>query len=266
VPAGGGGFPIIDELLLNAAVLLIGAALSWLIARRFYLKSQPVKRLTWTNHGSNFVDSKQGLLGRIAIHYDGRSLAWPRTETIFIWNSGNQTISGSDVSNADPLRLSYQHATVLEVHDVIANRQAAAPKVADISPNDIRIEFDYLDPGDRIRLTVLIDGEEKTWFTQPVLQGSIRGLTHGIRNEQYFSLSYPKTKLGLFAGMTTGSIFLLLTLLICIDLYSSADWSLSTIAKGLAVIAYGFFTFAAFGITLEGRFKSTQLPHGLQRS
>ncbi len=82
-------------------------------------------------------------------------MRFPATDHIAIWNNGNKTIDFTEVAIRDPLKLTYTGATILEVNNLRGTRPAINASASDQSEAEIRLSFDFLDPGDGIALSVM---------------------------------------------------------------------------------------------------------------
>lgn len=109
---------------------------------------------------------------RIEVRYRGEPVPRVTASTVWIWNSGNTTVRGSDIVQSDPpgfqfpgkiLSLSVRKVT----RDVIGIRPISSPE-----PDTAHVMFEFLDPGDGAVLEILHDGESES----PKYFGTVIGL------------------------------------------------------------------------------------------
>lgn len=101
------------------------------------------------------------------------------TSSFILWNSGNRTIHGSDITTLDPLRIELSGAGKIL-------KWAVSHKTRDVNgwsfergPLDrLQISFDFIDPGDGVRLEVTHDAVGRDTH----LRGTIKGMPCGVQD------------------------------------------------------------------------------------
>lgn len=154
--------------------------LGLLAALIFYLRSRRTSRLAFQHDTVTLVGSQQGSFpNEIEIHFSGVKVPRVTLERLVIWNAGNTTISGSQIVQSDPVRLSvpegesFLKADIMRVSRPVNGCQL---HVTDDNRRSISFEFDFLDPGDGVAVEALHTSDQKSLR----LCGTIRGIPKGI--------------------------------------------------------------------------------------
>ena len=127
----------------------------------------------------------------VEVQYRGTPVPRLTSSTVWMWNAGKKTVSGSDIVEHDPVGLRFG-GEILNVRIRKVTRKALRIK-ADISEEGgeerktVCCDFEFLDPGDGGVFEVLHTGPPKA----PACMGTIKGLPKG---PQYFASFRTKTK------------------------------------------------------------------------
>ena len=114
----------------------------------------------------------------VEVRYRGTLVPRLTSSTVWMWNAGKKTVSGSDIVEHDPLGLRFG-GEVLNVRIKQVTREVLRIK-ADTPQEEERTVycgFDFLDPGDGGVLEVLHTGSAKA----PECMGTIKGLPTGLQ-------------------------------------------------------------------------------------
>ena len=122
--------------------------------------------------------AEQKLPSEVEIYYNGKKVHRLSQTHVILWNDGKATIQGDQIVSSDPLRLIFDEGTeILQASIAAVTRKVNNAKVLFYGPlNYADICFDYLDPGDGIRLELLHTSEKP----YPKLLGSIKGIPKGV--------------------------------------------------------------------------------------
>jgi hypothetical protein len=163
---------------------LWSAILILIIFRVFfsYLKSRSQTKLAFQWDGKIIVgEEKADLPEEITAAMREENSPYVSSNEIVLWNAGLKTIHGSDIADADPLRITLHPYTrilrvLLRSKTNEANSFSATPDPE--HPYQAHCTFDYLDPGDGVRLEVL-----QTNVNYGVaVKGTIHDLPNAISN------------------------------------------------------------------------------------
>jgi hypothetical protein len=150
------------------------------LAVLFFFKSKATPRLAHQWSGRRLVGGDEAALpDEVTIMYKGMKVPRLSSSLIALWNAGNLTIRGSDIVEADPLRIVVsKDATILRADVISTTRKVNSVKarVHHERQNEVLCSFDYLDSGDGAWIEILHTSEN----SHPDIVGTIRGLPRGI--------------------------------------------------------------------------------------
>lgn len=114
----------------------------------------------------------------LEICFNGQIVPQVTRTTIAIWNSGTQTVLGSQIVALEPLKAVYeQEARVLQSTVIGVTRPAIDAKVqASDADNEALMKFDYLDPGDGFVVEII----QSARLGQLKITGTLRGMPKGL--------------------------------------------------------------------------------------
>jgi hypothetical protein len=158
---------------------LIGSV-AVVLATVFYFKTRTTARLVYQWGGRHLVGGETAdLPDEVAIYYKGSNVPRVSSSKLVFWNAGNLTIRGSDIVEADPLRIVlFENAKILRVAVTSVTRAVNSFEL-EVNPkkeNEVLCFFDYLDPGDGVRIEILHTSERR----ESKMTGTVRGLPEGI--------------------------------------------------------------------------------------
>ncbi len=169
---------LLSKPWIGSALGIVGI----LAAIVFYTRSRRISRLSFQKDevaiiggsGAAFPEEVQITFG------DARVDRVTATRYV-VWNSGNTTLSGTQIVDADPLRLELESSNkVLKAEILRASRSvnAVTLRAHDTRVSTVDIGFDYLDPNDGFTLEVIHSGPKFDLH----LCGTLRGLPDGVTN------------------------------------------------------------------------------------
>lgn len=162
------------DILLAVFGIVGGGVISLFFYRKSLLRSE----ISYACEYTRLIWSRIPAFSRITLSRDGKQLRDPRRVLFYVWNSGNVTIDGDRITEADPLQLRAGEVTIISA-DIVKNTREVNRTRAGISKTgDVHLRFDYLDPGDGFVIEALydIDPNNKPSNTCPELLGTIKGI------------------------------------------------------------------------------------------
>jgi len=164
--------------LIGIVGLLIGI-ISIVIA---YRVSRIGPRPVFQYRSINLIEKeKQALPSDVEIFFGGKKVSRLTKTYIIFWNSGKSTLYGKDIVDDNPLRFSFgKDAEILRarIPKITKKMNKFEARINPKSPNEVIINFDYLDPNDGAVIEILHTSIQRT----PECKGTIRGVPNGILN------------------------------------------------------------------------------------
>jgi hypothetical protein len=168
---------------------------------------------------------------------------------VAIWNIGNTTLKGDQITTSDPLRIVTSNGSVILETTI----RACTRKVNDFScslrfgvSNEVECRFDYLDPGDGALIQLIHTGNETVSVT-----GTLRGMPKRVLNitPTPKKKPEPQSQLSPFAARLMAVTFLIIGISLSIArlarLFSpdaaqlSSAFSIVSIVFGLLFLLWG---------------------------
>ncbi|BDU10060.1 hypothetical protein PRtIB026_A49500 [Pseudomonas sp. RtIB026] len=148
-----------------------------------YIKSRNRTRLSFAYLGEHLLGSDSASLPHgISVQYQGADIPRLTRSMVVLWNSGENTILGSDVVDADPLRVCVgSDGEILSASVIKETRSVNDFKIRPPSPhapNEAIFEFNYFDSGDGVVVEILHTSQCR----QPDLEGTLRRLPKGLKS------------------------------------------------------------------------------------
>jgi hypothetical protein len=148
----------------------------------FYLRSRRIARLSFQKDEVAIIGgSGAAFPEEVTISFAGAPVNRVTASRFVIWNSGNTTLSGSQIVQSDQLRLELKgKVNVLKIELLRVSRQvnAAWIKQREGAIGIVDVGFDYLDPSDGLAIEVLHSGGRSDLN----FAGTLRGLPSGIKD------------------------------------------------------------------------------------
>lgn len=146
-----------------------------------YLWTRKRTSLSYAYLGEHLLGSKSDALPEgINVQYKGEDIPRLTRSVIVLWNSGENTIMGSDLVDIDPLRFCIEtDGELLSVSILKASRPVNDFKIRHPSahaPNEAIVEFNYFDSRDGVVVEILHTSASR----QPDIKGTLRGLPKGL--------------------------------------------------------------------------------------
>lgn len=138
----------------------------------FYLKSRRIKQPVYAIRSAHLIQNVSERVNRLEVKYAGEIIPNLTSAKIFFWNQGRETIQGSDVAQADPLRI--RVAAGLKILEAKVLGSVNSANRCDVS-NDTSaasLTFDFLDYGEGAVIQVLHTGSHPSDLS---VTGTIKG-------------------------------------------------------------------------------------------
>ena len=216
---------VMDGNAIQAVALSIATALVSIVTSYFFFRKTATEKLfgirSW---GYRVFKSPANVGDHLEIKFRGEEISSLHSVDVQFWNAGNQTISGTDINESDPLRICLpSDAIILESDIPKATHDRIAPTLeTKENGHCININFYILEPNDGFSVRILLDGNGKIKESNLVL-GSISGIEKIGRTKSGFMW----TVSGIFNGVAgLGALLVLLMLIIAFifDLYKTTRY------------------------------------------
>jgi hypothetical protein len=233
-------------------------ALSWLLPFAFK-GAQQKKLICYAHRASPFLQSDRKAFEDLSVRYAERELSYPVRYTLYVWNCGEVTITGADLSRGDPFGFGRADLEVLDDTPVWSTRTGVNARCR-INParNRLLFDFDVLVPNDGFAVEFLADLPDAKRRQRFELKpcGTIKGLS---RAPLYARGAYDHSKgwqstLAL-AGL---ALFLLSTALMAYDTWNSGLNLLGAV-KLLAALVFAAAATVMGGLLMSALDKSTTI-------
>jgi len=170
---------------LSIVSIVTGAVTSWIISWFYFRKGVRNKAISFTTNDISVIwPTNQGKDDSLKITYQGNEVPRVTSTTMAIWNSGTETIDGSDIVADDPLRLiAAEGVKILRVQVLEKTRDVIVGDIPNISEKQANVRFRYLDANDGIAVEVLHTGGMDAISVAGAIKGIPRGVTTHDRDK-----------------------------------------------------------------------------------
>jgi hypothetical protein len=259
-----------DAVTIGLAVdgLIAVGFLGWLLPSVFFKSRQPKKLMCYAHRVLPFSQSDPKTFEDLSVRYADRELICPVRYTLYVWNCGDVTITGSDLAKADPFGFGRNDLDVLDTMPVWSTHDGVNARCRiDSARNKLLFEFDVLAPYDGFAVEFLADFSAAKRRRKFDLKscGTVKGLSRPPRNAQG---AYDRAKRWQGSLALAGlAICLLSTTLMAYDAWNSG-FNLLGAVKLLAALLFAAAAVVMGGLLLSVRDKSTtiKVPRLLYRS
>ncbi|NWC72005.1 hypothetical protein HX873_29320 [Pseudomonas sp. P7758] len=160
-----------------------------------YLWTRRRTSLAYVYLGEHLLGSASDALPpEIVVQYDGMSIPRLTKSTLIFWNSGENTVSGADIVDKDPLRFRVgDDGKILSISIVRSSRAVndfSFRELPDHIFNEMGFTFNFLDANDGVVVEILHTSTDR----HPLIKGTLKGLPAGIRNFGQFTRPKPQKK------------------------------------------------------------------------
>jgi hypothetical protein len=167
---------LVEQNIIGIILAIVG----FIAAYIFYRRSLVCEQLAFIANSVQITGRDSKFTPDLKILYRNQEVERVTKSAVIIWNSGNTTIDGDRIVNADPLRLLVSmESEILDAYVTKVTRDvnAFSVRVHPESHNEIECSFDFLDSGDGAVIEVLYTGNEEI-----NVQGTIRGIPQGVKS------------------------------------------------------------------------------------
>lgn len=160
-----------------------------------YLWTRRRTSMAYVHLGEHILGSaSDSLPAEIDVQYSGISIPRLTKTTLIIWNSGENTVSGSDIVSKDPLRFAVgSDGRILAVSVLKTSRSVndfvLVPPL-ERTTNEAKFTFDFLEANDGAVIEILHTSTNR----KPRVEGTLKGLPKGFRNLGQFTRPKPQKK------------------------------------------------------------------------
>ncbi len=141
----------------------------------FYLRSMNIKEPCYSIHSETIITPELAKKNPIKITFFDKPVENLSLTHVAFWNAGRATISRSDMTEVDPLRIVTDNASILSVNLVKENKIANKFEfVLHPDNNSIRIDFDFIDHMNGAVIAIYHTGQSSDALQ---LLGTIKGAT-----------------------------------------------------------------------------------------
>lgn len=143
---------------------LIFAIYTWIVGRR-------TKEISVDFYTNDIIKQGKTPISKLKIEFDGRTIRDLSSTIFYIWNSGNDVISGGDIVNTRLLKIGCDSENILDAQIIKQSEEGNSFSISNFSSNDITFTFDYLDSGDGVKIQVLHTSSSDELFVDCKIKG-----------------------------------------------------------------------------------------------
>ncbi len=184
----------------------------------FYIKMKKKRELSYQLYTTSLIGKKSREIPEaVTLTFSDREIPQITKTTLYLWNSGNETIDRRDIVEYDPIRIMYPK-------DVEIIQPKIMKKTRDINKVSIEfggdelnkafIFFEYLDKNDGAAFEIQHTGENQI----PEVLGSVKGMRKGLVNKSDIIENNKKLQENYYRGTIIVTLLALLAMIISIGL------------------------------------------------
>lgn len=164
-------------VLSGYAIGVVGLILSYV----FFKKSKIEKRPCCINRSNNLIYKSHNRLSNLKISatYKGVDVETLSYTKVAFWNAGKATITNTDLSTIDPLRIEIDSEIIYECEILYTSHKANGFNLDWSKDNKtVYLKFDYLDFGQGVVIKIIHSGNTASYTSSAVkINGAIKGAT-----------------------------------------------------------------------------------------
>ena len=154
---------MINELMKNPYAWLILSLISifsFAFAIYTWIVGKKVKEIS-VDYSTNYIVKKgKSPIPKLEMKYDGKSIENLSSTIFYIWNCGNEVINAGDLVKMYPLKITCDSAQILDAQIIKQSDASNAFLIKKIAPEEIELQFEYIDCGEGVSIQVLHAGKE----------------------------------------------------------------------------------------------------------
>ena len=117
------------------------------------------KEISYYHDWYSLIRKKKTAFEKLSIEYDGKPISDLTVSHFTIWNSGNRTLSGSDIVETKELTIFAENESmILDAGIVTSTEETNKFSLKTVNASNVKIEFDYAEKKDGIVLQVIHTG------------------------------------------------------------------------------------------------------------
>lgn len=196
----------VSKLITDNWLTLIVAVLGLLATYFFYRRSITKHQIAFQRESTTIIGIDSDVPSDIEIVFRGTRVPLVQKSEVAIWNRGNATISGNQIVEKDALRIELtSKALLLDFSITLCTRKVNAFTVTANKNRDlISCNFDFLDPGDGVLITVLHTGKDVN------VVGTIRSMPKGLLDLGRLEEEEPRSRWALAGWIVFGLLAMIL--------------------------------------------------------
>lgn len=168
---------LLSKAWLNGLFGLFGGLIG-VVGIVLFVATRTRSRIAAQINSLELVGGNSVLPDEIEFLFRGTKVPKVTLSRIAVWNSGNQTLTGDQIVDGDPLLIvTSEGSEILEASILKSTRQVnefSCARVTDV-PNEAYCRFDYLDPQDGALIQIIHTGTDKVQVV-----GTLRGIRKRI--------------------------------------------------------------------------------------
>lgn len=138
----------------------------------FFVKGNKKKKITYNLKTNNIIANKEKKYNKLNLLYNEKEIDNFSSTKFAIWNSGNDIINNTDISDVDLLTIKLQEGIILDASIIQESNKVNEVRIKKDGDNKIIIYFDYLGKLDGIVLQIIHTGIKSDQFN---FNGTIKG-------------------------------------------------------------------------------------------
>lgn len=165
---------------------------SLIVAAVTYLWTRKRTSLGYVHLGEHVLGSaSDSLPPAIVVQYNGVNIPRLTKSVLIFWNSGENTVLGADIVATDPLRFQIgEDGQILSISILKASRSVNDFNIvpSHTETHEASFNFNFLDANDGVVVEILHTSTDR----KPRINGTLRGLPHGVRHFGQFKRPKPR--------------------------------------------------------------------------
>lgn len=119
------------------------------------------KEFSYVKKSNSLIREKKSKHEKLSIAYDGKQIASLCVSNIILWNSGNRTLSSTDIVESKEITINaVDDDTILDVEIVGCSEETNKFSATQVGEHAVKVAFDYVEPKDGIAIQVIHTGVE----------------------------------------------------------------------------------------------------------
>ena len=152
---------MLEKLMTNPYAWLFLSAItvvSFVFAVWSWYATKPRKEISIHCKTDEIIKAGQQKIKKLEVMFDGNAIEDLSSTKFYIWNSGNQVLSNSDIVPSKPLKIYTDSSKILDVQILRVTDETNLFEIASASGNQVTLAFDYVEQGGGVLVQVLHTG------------------------------------------------------------------------------------------------------------